>query len=63
MLHGFSFLKLVFQHHLHIQMSVILNFFNTKDLYSGCAPHTQSNWYWRDLFQIVQSSENCKKGL
>jgi len=25
------------QHLLRIQMSVILNFFNTMDLYSGCA--------------------------
>jgi len=25
-------------------MPVILTFFNTTDLYSGCAAHTQSNW-------------------
>jgi len=26
------------------QMPVILTFFNTRDLYSRCAEHTQSNW-------------------
>jgi len=29
---------------MRIQMPVILTFFNTRDLYSRCAAHTQSNW-------------------
>jgi len=41
-------------------MPVILNFFNTRDLHSRCAAHTQSNWWWCDLFQIVRSRENHK---
>jgi len=28
-----------------------------------CAAHTQSNWYWRDFLQIMQSRENHRKGL
>jgi len=48
---------------LRIQMPVILSFLNTRDLYFKCAAHTKSNWWWRDLFQIVRSRENHKKGL
>jgi len=44
-------------------MPVILIFLNTRDLCSRCAAHTQPNWWWRDLFQIVPSRENHKKGL
>jgi len=45
---------------LRIQMPVILSFFNTRDLYCRCAAHAQSNWWWRDLFQIIRSKENHK---
>jgi len=46
MVHGFNFSELVFFQHsfLRIQMPVISTFFNTRDLYSSCAAHTQSNW-------------------
>jgi len=46
MLHGFNCSELVLLSTLilRILMSVILSFFNTRDLYSGCAEHTQSNW-------------------
>jgi len=47
MLSGFNFSKLVFfvnTKFVRIQMPVILTLFNTKDLYSRCAAHTQSNW-------------------
>jgi len=43
-----------------IEMPVILTFFSTRDLYSRCAIHTQSNWLLRDFFQMVQSRENGK---
>jgi len=46
MLHGFNFSKLVSLSTSFlriIQMPVILTFFNTRDLYSRCAGHTQSN--------------------
>jgi len=47
---------------LRIEMPVIVSFFITsRDLYSRCAAHTQSNWYWRDLFHIVRSREITKK--
>ena len=61
----FDFSELVFCQHqfLRIQMPVISTFFNTRDLYSRCAAHTQPNWQWRDLFQIVRLRENHKKGL
>jgi len=41
----FNFSKLVFLSTLalRIKMQVILTFFNTTDLYSRCAAHTQSN--------------------
>ena len=52
------------QHYfLRIQMPVILTFFNTRDLYSRCVAHTQSNCWWCEFFQIVRSRENHKKGL
>jgi len=43
--HVFNFSKLVFCQHyfLRLQMSVILTFFNTRDLYSKCSVHIQSN--------------------
>jgi len=48
MVHGFNFSELVFWPTLvftySIQMPVIFTFFNTRDLYSRCAAHTQSNW-------------------
>jgi len=44
-------------------MPVIRSFFNTRDLYFRCGAHTESDWSWRDLFQIVRSRENHKKGL
>ena len=28
-----------------------------------CATHSQSNWWWRDFFQIVRCRERHKKGL
>jgi len=39
MLHGFNFSNLFF-----CQIPVILTFFNTRDMYSRCAAHTQSTW-------------------
>jgi len=46
MLNGFNFSKLVLLSTLilRIQMSVILSFFITRELYSRCAAHTKSNW-------------------
>jgi len=44
MLHGFNFSKLVFLSILVFTHSKFLTFFNTRDLYFGCAAHTQSNW-------------------
>jgi len=42
---GIYFLKFVFcqQYFLHIQVPVILTFFDTSDLYSKGAAHSQSN--------------------
>jgi len=37
--------EIFFLHYFaRIKMLVIRTFFNTKDLYSKCAVHTQSNW-------------------
>jgi len=44
-------------------MPVLFTVFNTRDLYSRCVAHIQSNWQWRDLFQSVRSRKNHKKGL
>jgi len=47
MLHGFDFSKLVFfvnTSFYDTQTPVILTSLNTRDLYSRCAAHTQSNW-------------------
>jgi len=46
MLHGFNLQKLVVfvNKFLRIAMPVILTFFNTMDLYTRCAVHTQWNW-------------------
>jgi len=44
-------------------MPVIVTFFNNRDLYSRFAAHTQPNWQWRGLFQIVRPRENHKKRL
>jgi len=46
MVHGINFSKLNILPTvvLRIQIPVILTFFNTRDLYSRCAAHTQSNW-------------------
>jgi len=40
------FRNLFFGQHqfLRIQMPAFLTFFNTRDLHSRCAAHTQSNW-------------------
>jgi len=59
MLHGFNFSKLVLLSTLIFTYSNA--FFNTMDLHSRCAAHTQSNWWWCGLFQIVRSRENHKK--
>jgi len=32
-------------------------------LYSRCAAHIQSSWWWRDFSQIVRSRENYMKRI
>jgi len=70
MVHGFTFSRLVFFPTLVFAYSNASDFHNLE--YQGlvfqvctsrCAIHTQSNWQWRDLFQIMRSRENHKKGL
>jgi len=60
MLHGLNISKLVLLSSLlftysNDSYSHILQY---QGLYSRCATHTQSNWQWRDLFQIVRSRKN-----
>jgi len=67
MLRGFNFLKLVFLSTLVFTYSDASNShifqYHGHIGYTRCAAETQPNWQWRDIFQIVRSRENHKKGL
>jgi len=56
MLYGFNFTKLVLLPRLIFTYSNASTFqlLQHQGLYFRCAAHTQSNWWWRVLFQMVR---------